>query len=326
MSSIQITIHTQTTLRTIMLTLCQCLLNSYSAITTSLTCAIGVDSDHMRTSFFRFVRKYFDEHSPSSVMNAFRKAHLSQTFNIKVFVCNKIIFANQFSGFFVQEVLTLICDFSMQGRQLSFCCFTFVLGVFRLNFFQIILRLTIVSRIINYCTIRKNRERIKPQIDTDSVTYRILRNDKLIFNHQRAIPMITGPVNGAGLYFAAVHHPSMLPESNKTDLDKFQPATFDFESRLWVSDGIVSVFSFKTRESWCLSLLNSAKKILKAFVESPQNILQHLRVNLHECWYLLLDGREFICLLCESQFDLCRWLHNTALEFEALRKYTSKTF
>lgn len=299
MSSIQVTIHTQTTLRAIMLSYCQCLFHYCSAITTGLRCAIGVDSDYVRTSIFAFVRKHIDENSPSCVMNAFRKTHLSQAFDVKVFVCNKIVGIYKLTRFFMKKVFALVGYPAMQCRQFSFCSLAFMNRILRLNFFKFILGHPVVSRIINYHTIRKNGERVKPKIDTNSISRYLLMNNKFIFNNQRAIPMAAGFSDSTCFYFSAINNATVLLDFYKSDFTKFQSITFNCKSGLRVCNRAVSVLGFKAWEARFLSLLYSTKEILKGFIDAFQNILQYLRVNLCECGYLFFDGRQFVGLLCK---------------------------
>ena len=67
---------------------------------------------------------------------------------------------------------------------------------------------------------------------------------------------------------------------------------------------MVAIATLETRVSWLLSCLHPSEKGLHRFVQTPDNVLQHMGMDVFVFRPELLDSRQIILLLIVANGDL----------------------
>ena len=71
-------------------------------------------------------------------------------------------------------------------------------------------------------------------------------------------------------------------ERKQADFREVKLIANDMEAALWEGEAIIARSTFKARISWFFSSENPPEERLECFIESDDNILQYLRVNLSQ--------------------------------------------
>jgi hypothetical protein len=69
---------------------------------------------------------------------------------------------------------------------------------------------------------------------------------------------------------------------------------------LLVGEAVIAIHSLKTGVTQCLSRLDARKESLERSIQSGENILQDLRIDLAVLWANLFDGGQLGASLCDS--------------------------
>src|SRR6185437_8651805 len=64
------------------------------------------------------------------------------------------------------------------------------------------------------------------------------------------------------------------------------------KARLWIGEALIAPIALKSWVSWCFALFDAPKEGLVCFIDSPQDILQDLRMNILVLWPDRFDFRE----------------------------------
>ena len=99
------------------------------------------------------------------------------------------------------------------------------------------------------------------------------------FTDKDYIPVITFPLDGTGLDHSS-DRPMQL-HFDRADLRKTNTMFIcEGEASLRVGETIVAMTPLKPRIAWRLAVLASAEKGIEGFLDAPENILQHLGMDL----------------------------------------------
>src|SRR5947209_4535101 len=119
----------------------------------------------------------------------------------------------------------------------------------------------------------------------------------------------------------------MQLDSHVSDFRQAQLAVSEGKAGLSIGERIVSFMRTEAREACFLfALLNSAKEVLKSLVESAENVLQYLTMNLVKFWTNLFNFRQLVGLLnVTDRFSfkavgVSPLLKSSVIEFAAKRK------
>ena len=86
------------------------------ALRTSLRSVAGVNGNYSLSGAFCLESEYLKELTPPNIMDTAGQIPASHPTNVEIFVCNQVVFIDQFAGFFVVKIQTLTCHLAVQLR------------------------------------------------------------------------------------------------------------------------------------------------------------------------------------------------------------------
>ena len=243
------------------------------------------------TACYSFVFQEAYESSPSSITNlSCPEAIIHHTFDVQLLDSDNGIFVCDFPAQLVQEVSPLICNFDVLFVQ-SENSFSSVTASFLLSAqssvqeFEFLFGFDKEVRICNLLSVGKCSKAFQSDINADLFSRRM--ND---FSVGQFAGEDSKPLSSFVLFDCQSLNFS-FGDSVKNDwkisnLAQLQPFVGEnFESGLWKSYAIDS--ALETRKSFFFAglVLDSAKEVLKSFVNPVRNILCDLRMNLKSSFY-----------------------------------------
>jgi hypothetical protein len=129
-----------------------------------------IDSQQLPTSVLSFVGKHSDKHRPSRIVNGLGEVGPRQSLHVQIFDGNHAVFVNQVPRLLVQKIAALIQDVSMSALEFAHsfaAAMTALLPARHLALCaaQPRLRIAVVTRILDFRTIGKDREAGQTEIN-----------------------------------------------------------------------------------------------------------------------------------------------------------------
>jgi hypothetical protein len=226
---------------------------------------------------------------------------LDQPFNIQILYGDLVKFLNQLKARFVKEILALIGNFQMFLCQQADCLATirarlFFLADFALLNLQLAFCFAKIARIFYTRACRKGGKVFQANIDATCLS-RFRNEARLIFFHSEDDkPTVNLSLDGAGLDFAFDF--TRQTQTNRANFRKLEFVAFQFESRLRISEGVVSGFLLESgKASFFVAFQASLKESIKSTTDPSQRVLKHLRMNHCNIFANEFDVRQLILLL-----------------------------
>jgi hypothetical protein len=135
------------------------------------------------------------------------------------------------------------------------------------------LRILVDSWVLNLSAIRELRKAGDPYVDAN---HQIIgrQGHRLMLKDKGGKPALDGAFNGTSLYHYPVWQWPAQPYFDIANLCQTESTAAERESRLGIGEGIVPVRSL---ESWKSKI--RAEEILECLVQSTQDVLQDLRID-----------------------------------------------
>jgi len=260
----------------------------------SLRRTSGVHCYSDSTSVFSFVGQKLNQCTPSSIRNAFTELFLLQhSFDVQIFVSDKIVFIHErFSGF-VTKILTFVSNALMHKSYRLLVSMTFVFRKAPLSLSKSFLLLLEKSRLINLSTIRALDIGEESEIKSNYFTRAWKRLRAYYLTRKVHKPLTRrSSLNSTGFYSAFAR--SVKDSFNRAYFREICFSVMKFESRLRVRNRVVPSFSFESRESRIFSRFTASPKGFESEVYSDLSILKHLRVHVTQLRFLIFPFRKFI--------------------------------
>jgi hypothetical protein len=270
----------QPTSWTLMPTVRKFLLDSLTA-QACLACPGRVDFYHSASGAFCLGAKFGNKSRPSGIVHGLGEETPGHSLDVQIFDCNKTVQRHQPEGYFVVEVRPLISDVRMNSLKFTNCLASAArtsptprdLALCSAEFG---LRFPIMSRLVDFCPVRKHDKRLQAQVDADRfIAFR--QGARFNFATETSIPTTRFPFNGAGLDLT--HQGTVQFDFNTADFGQCQASVFNSKAQLRVAKRVVARSRSETWEAWILTCFATAKESAKRFVDAVKNILQNLAVN-----------------------------------------------
>jgi hypothetical protein len=274
-------------------TITQCHLDQLATAGREFACAPRVDLSAQSPSLFRFVRCEGDKLIPRGICNGFGKMSTAKHVpDVQILKDDNTEPIDQFSAHLMSEVATTVCNPLMSASHHlaapgSLRCSLGRLTQFALGFSQCPFCLPEKSRILNLLSRRKGRELVQPAIHTHSLNRRL---KGLGFHfHGKAGKPFSGRFSFNRQGFDPALNRSVQLDLDVSNLRQPQLAIGKSKARLRVGETVIARARAKARVARFLTRFDSAKERVKGFVQSPENVLQDLRVNRLHIWSYGLD-------------------------------------
>ena len=230
---------------------------------------------------FSLIFQLLEEITNRNVVHLFAQNPSRQSENGKFFNRYQVIRFNQMGRNFVPEIVSLVCDFLMnlfelQNRFTSPVRTFFLSRNRSLSNSQFLLGLFEVFEIVYLCAVRECQETTDSSVKTNGFAC-FRQRCNVRFNREDCKPFAAFVLNCESFNFT-------LNDSGKFNFDGA-----DFRERQLVSrqrktalrkaKAIEAVLSFEARKT-SLTFFSATKERLESFVQSFQNVLQNLRVNI----------------------------------------------
>ena len=99
----------------------------------------AINADELLASTFHFICQKTREHSPAIIMNTFPKTHIpAHLFHIQILDAHDIIGIGYLPRFFVQKILSLMCDMGMDSCYFLLLLFITVTALFTMAQFTLL--------------------------------------------------------------------------------------------------------------------------------------------------------------------------------------------
>lgn len=274
-----------------------------AAPATHLACVAWIDLRHTPPGTFSLVRCELDKTVPRRVCDGFGETMMPEhSAYVQLFKYDYFKSISQLSALLVGKVAAFVRYSLIYMRDdlsllLSFwtaflCRAQFLLGLCQSLFFR-----PEKARVLNRLASRKHGKRFQPHV----YTYGVLRGrERLRFNFggKASVPLTRRTARYRQRLNTACKR-AMEFDFHGADLRQPQLTMLNSESGLRVGDAVVSGARTKARETRLLPVLEPAKECVKGLVQSPENVLQHLRVNHAQCGtnrfdFWQLDGLRVI--------------------------------
>jgi hypothetical protein len=234
---------------------------------------------------FSLVRNLIHKLRPSGITNTFSKVVISDhSLDVQIFNGDQAILINQPSRNPVVEVRALLLDVSMCALQ-KLDGFTSAMrthpapGNLALCASQLRLRFSIPARVINLRSIRECGKRCQADIYPD--LFRASRQWlRFALTDKQGEPSASITLDGQGLNLSRQW--PVQPDANIADLGKFERVSIknSFES-LAKGNAVISPVRLKSRIACLLAPAQPTKESIKGKGNTPENILQNIRI--HAC-------------------------------------------
>lgn len=273
--------------------------------------------DDVTPSFFHFVRESEQELTPCCICNGlvqplalFLKFSLGfeHLFDVQVFNCYEAEPVDDFSAQLVEEICTLIVDFSMDGGN-SLSGFaprrrtSFLRGQDSLRISKFLAGAPEMPGVVNLFAIGKSSKMRQAHINANLLG----RGGQGFFRHivagENDIPMHTFPLDGCGLD-SAFNCP-VLARSDDSYLAEKNPVGLQLDRTivcLRVGERIISVVGSKARKTRLLAPLDANEKRLERLIQIAQWLAEHLGIDgfvfpelgaqIGKLFYLVVTGKR----------------------------------
>jgi len=261
-----------------------------TASRTEFACVARVNLYARSTSVFSFIVRELYKLIPRCVLNTFSQRMITNhAFDIQILKGDNSKHGNESRAKLMSKVAATISDAFVDAP----CRFTLLAS---LRFSQRLFIRAKESWISNLLAIRECTERSKTNINA----YRSIVRRKwlrLCLNREARIPFTSCRASD-GESFNLAFNRAVHSDSHVPNLGQSQLTVCKSKAGLSVGEGIVSLARAETGKACFLfSLFNSAKEVLKSLIESAENILQDLAVNLVKFWTGFFDFRQLILLV-----------------------------
>lgn len=256
---------------------------------TPLTCLAWVNSHTTPSSVCSFVRRKLDELIPGGILNALGKAMVfDHAPDIQILENYQTEQGDQSVTELMGEVAATVSYPLMDARP------RFAL-LLPLRFRQSLLVRAKESRILNLLAGRERGERRESNIHADGI---IVCGEwsRLNFHRETRIPLARRRARDRERLNSAFNRAVEL-DPHVPDFRQTQLAVSHREAGLRVGEGIVALARAKAREArLAVTLSHPAKEVLKCLIESAENILQHLAMNVVKFGASFFDFRQLVSL------------------------------
>ena len=250
------------------------------------------------TGTFRLVFQLLKEVSDCNIVHLFAEYAFGHTQNRKFPNRNQILLINEIGRNFVLKIVSLVTNllmnlFELQNRFPSLVTAFLSTGNTPLSNSQFLLRGFVVFEIVYLCSVAQSCKRRNSNVNSDNLTC-FLKRLGFGFNGENRKPFSALPFNRQSFNFA--DYLTRKFEFNRSDFRERQLISRQRETALRKTKTVESVLTFETRKT-CLTFFGAAVKSLETFVQSFQNVLQNLRVNLFIFGIGLLNFFELVGLI-----------------------------
>jgi hypothetical protein len=250
-----------------------------SAARTPLAGAVGVYLDQPSTSFFRFVRQFGQETTPTDIIDGLGQCSPGQAFDIQIFHCNQIIVGDQYPGGLVMKIRPLVADVSVDPLKCLNCLASPAASLLSTGYLTLSppeagLGLPVVAGVLNYCAVAQSDEALQSNVNPSDFSggRQWLRDFK--FNTKTDIPASTLPLEGHGFYLT--HHRAVEFDFQDSDPLDVEVSIISELAPITVGrEGVAVEASHRLEpgETGLPATLNPSEERLESLVHPAQHVL-----------------------------------------------------
>lgn len=293
----------QATAGTEMPTLGEPFVHQVSAARAALACQPGVHREGLLPSLFRFESKDRQELSPTCIGNRLRHVMIAHhALDIQGFKGDQIIVTNKTQCQLMMKVQALVAAPGVSTLQeahgLSAASPALPsLGDDTLSDRKLALCLAIPAWILDLLSGREHGKRFQAHVNPDLAARLGQRIGLDLVAREYGIPLACLALEGTGLDRALDR--AVQLDLNPTDLGEVEPIVPQRSPGriLGVGEAVVAIVSLESRETQSLTVAATSEESLKRLLQSAQDILKNLRVDLSNIRTIQFQGRELAALI-----------------------------
>lgn len=321
-----ISMETQPTFRTMMLTNAKIFLFSVSTLGTILARVSGINLDQLTPGAFSLVREFLDKGTPTRIVNLFSESHSRKTFDVEIFDRDQVVMLNKMRRDLVLKIGTLIENLLMNvaenGNRFSATVRSLLsAGNPTLCDTELPLSRFVAPRIINLSPVRERGEGLNANVDTDSVINGGERIGGNVITRYYSEP-------SAALAFDA----DLFDRSNdfavqsyfdQSDVTEAQFAIYKLKPLSIEEKTIETLGGLEARIARTLTRLTSSVKRPKSLINLAKGLVTHARLYIEIVSVYLANAGELLDLIVQGNVDTVQFpsvpafLHGGIVEIAA---------
>ena len=230
-----------------------------------------------------FIEKASKEPRPCRVKDRFCQAMVfHHAPNVEILDGNHAIFINYFAALLMSEIMPLVRYSLVYARNhlaplLSFLTTTRGRAQSLLSFGELLFFLAKKARVFYAAIIAQVGKAAQTSINT-CLTVRAWQWRRINFTREAREPLPGSRAADRASFYLSFK-PTMKVDLDVADLGECQSAINDAEARLTIGEAVIARTRTEARKAWLFASLHTSEESLHSFIQSPQDILEDLRMN-----------------------------------------------